>query len=79
MEINRYWYSETQKSISGLFWGWGDHTCHVLVDGEWREYSEWTTSLDGKCNWDDAVLVAESKVELPVMINGVIQNLERVI
>ena len=70
-KINRWWYSEKRKEISKLVWL--DHICHVLVSGEWLQYTEWTTSQDGKCNWDDAVLIAESVKELPIMINYVIQ------
>lgn len=71
MKINRWWYSLEQKRISNIFRP--QHTCHVFVDGEWCEYTEWTTSLNGKCNWEDAILIAESVEELPVMVNGVKQ------
>ena len=37
---------------------------YVLVDGEWKAYSEcWKGN--GKSYWEDAVLVAESEHELP--------------
>ena len=37
---------------------------YVLVDGEWKAYSEcWKGN--GKSNWEDAILVAESEQELP--------------
>lgn len=74
MKINRWWYSKKQKEIVDFFNILDrNHTCNVLVDGEWREYTEWTTSENGKCNWDDAVLIAESEKELPIMVNGVVQ------
>lgn len=73
MKINRWWYSEEQKKISTIFRH--SHTCHVFVNGEWREYTEWTTSLDGKCNWGDAILIAESVTELPIMVNGIKQQM----
>ena len=71
MKINRWWYSEEQKKISNAFRP--HHTCSVFVNGEWHEYTEWTTSLNGKCNWEDAVLIAESITELPIMVNGIKQ------
>ncbi len=69
--MNRWWYSKKQDKITKAFYPF--HTCHVLVNGEWCEYTEWTTSLNGKCNWDDAVLIAESVEELPIMVNGMKQ------
>lgn len=71
MKINRWWYSEKQKEISNRLRH--PHKCHVMVDGEWCEYTEWTTSLNGKCNWDDAILIATSVDELPIMVNGKVQ------
>lgn len=71
MKINRWWYSKRQKRVINTFYPF--HTCHVFVNGRWCEYTEWTSSPDGKCNWDDAVLIAESEVELPIMIDGVEQ------
>ena len=73
MSINRYWYSEGQKRVGDFVWP-HIHERKVLVDGKWYEYTEWTTSPNGKCNWDDAVLLAESETELPLMINGVLQT-----
>lgn len=72
MKINRWWYSKEQKKFSTMVRH--AHTCHVLVNDEWCEYTEWTTSLNGKCNWEDAILIAESKTELPIMVNGVRQK-----
>lgn len=71
MKINRWWYSEGQKDIERIFWPF--HSCHVFVDDKWQEFTEWTTSVDGKCNWDDAILIAESESELPIMVDGVKQ------
>ena len=71
MKINRFWYSDEQKKISNIFYPF--HTCHVFVNGEWREYTEWTTSLNGKCNWEDAILIVESVEDLPVMVDGIKQ------
>lgn len=71
MEINRWWYSEKQKERSiemNCF-----HNRQVFVNGKWCEYTEWTSSLNGKNNWEDAVLIAESATKLPIMINGVRQ------
>lgn len=48
--------------------------CKVKVNGEWHEYTEWTTSWNGRSNWEDAVLVAESRIKLPLMIDGVLQG-----
>ena len=70
MVINRWWYSEKQKERTiemNCF-----YNRQVFVDDKWCEYTEWTT-LNGKSNWEDAVLVAESTTELPVMIDGVRQ------
>lgn len=72
MKINRWWYSKKQEEILNFFNT--HHTCKVFVDGKWREYTEWTTSTDGKCNWDDAILIAESEEELPLKIDGVEQQ-----
>lgn len=73
MKINRWWYSERQKEIGKVLLFGPDHICHVFVNGEWREYTEWTTSLNGKCNWEDVVLIAESEKDLPIKVNGVVQ------
>lgn len=73
MKINRWWYSKKQKKLSNNLRGY-NHVCKVKVNDKWCEYSEWTTSPNGKCNWDDAILVAESIGELPIMINGVYQS-----
>ena len=70
-KTNRWWYSEKQKAISYMFRP--KYTYQVFVDGEWREYTEWTTSSNGKCNWDDAILITESAIGLPIMVNGVKQ------
>ena len=72
MKINRWWYSKKQEEILNFFNP--HHTCKVFVDGKWREYTEWTTSADGKCNWNDAILIAESEEELPLKIDGVEQQ-----
>lgn len=72
MKINRWWYSKEQKNISTMLRG--SHTCHVFVNDKWYEYTEWTTSVNGKCNWEDAVLIAESETVLPIMVNGVRQS-----
>lgn len=71
MKINRWWYSEKQKERSIKM----NSFCNrqVFVNGKWCEYTEWTSSLNGKSNWEDAVLVVESTTMLPVMINGVRQ------
>jgi hypothetical protein len=71
MEINRWWYSEKQKERSVEMNRF--HNRQVFVNGKWHEYTEWTSSLNGKSNWEDAVLIAESTTKLPIMINGVRQ------
>ena len=72
-EINRYWFSKGQKEMESFSDRRG---CvrKVKVNGEWREYTEWTTSWNGRSNWKDAVLVAESMIKLPLMIDGVLQG-----
>lgn len=72
MKINRWWYSNEQKKFQTMFYPF--HSCHVFVNDKWCEYTEWTTSLDGKCNWEDAFLIAESETGLPIMIDGVRQR-----
>ena len=77
MKTNRWWYSKKQKEVidfSNTLNRNYNHTCHVFVDGKWCEYTEWTTSPNGKCNWDDAILIAESEEELPLKIDGVEQQ-----
>lgn len=71
MKINRWWYSEKQKERSIEMNSF--HNRQVFVNGKWCEYTEWTSSLNGKSNWEDAVLLAESTTKLPIMINGVRQ------
>lgn len=72
--INRWWYSRKQHEIINKFYWPDTHRCEVFVNGAWHEYTEWTSSLDGKCNWDDAVLLAESFTQLPIKIDGVEQK-----
>lgn len=76
MVARRWWYSEKQRSV--LRRSSGAHIWHVLVNGDWQEYTECTSSVDSKCNWDDAILIAESDKYLPVMIDGVIACVEHV-
>ena len=71
MEINRWWYSKQQEDASKQIHSFCER--HVFVGGKWCKYTEWTISLNGKSNWEDAVLVAESTTKLPIMINGVRQ------
>lgn len=56
--INRFWYSNEQDS---LFNGVERPKINKVLcpDGVWRQYSEWTSRPEGKCNWKDAKLVAE--------------------
>lgn len=72
----RWWYSVKQESA--LRRSHKTHIWHVLVNGDWKEYTECTSSMDSKCNWDDAILVAESDKYLPIMIDGVIVFVEHV-
>lgn len=58
----KYWLSYMQ-SDGGL------DVNYVLVDGKWLSYSEITNGKD-ICNWDDAKLIAESDVELPIRRSG---------
>lgn len=58
----KYWLSYMQ-SDGGL------DINYVLVDGKWQPYSE-ATHGKGVCNWDDAELIAESDVELPIKRAG---------
>lgn len=67
MEINRWWYSNKQNEIARqdrLF-------RQVLVNGKWLAYTEWTTSKNGKCNFDDAILIAESIKNLPTRLTEI--------
>lgn len=73
-EINRYWFSKEQKGIGMCRLDRRGCVRKVKVNGEWREYTEWTTSWNGRSNWKDAVLVAESRIKLPLMIDGVLQG-----
>lgn len=73
-EINRYWFSKEQKKMDGHSPDRRSCVRKVKVNGEWREYTEWTTSWNGRSNWKDAVLVAESRIKLPLMIDGVLQG-----
>lgn len=72
MKINRWWFSYKQYRHLKMLKPF--HRCEVLVDGKWRMYTEWTTSPDGKCNYDDAILVAESMGKLPLKIDNVEQE-----
>lgn len=72
-EINRYWFSKGQEEMGGCL-AERSHVRKVKVNGEWHEYTEWTTSWNGRSNWEDAVLVAESRIKLPLMIDGVLQG-----
>ena len=70
-DINRFWFSKEQKRHHRK--KAGSSCCEVFVNGKWVEFTQWTTSLFVKCNWSDAVLVAESRVNLPVRVDGVVQ------
>ena len=48
MKINRYWYSKKQEQVAIQLNRFVER--YVLVNGKWHEYTEWTTSLDGKSN-----------------------------
>ena len=72
MDINRWWYSYKQERHLNMLDPF--HKCEVLVGGKWCRYTEWTTSPNGKCNYDDAVLIAESTEKLPLRINNVEQS-----
>lgn len=71
-DINRFWFSKEQKRHKQK--KAGSSRCEVFVNGKWVEFTQWTTSLFGKSNWADAVLVAESRVNLPVRVDGVVQR-----
>lgn len=52
----RFYYSEQQKHASKLF-GHDSKVFVILPTGEKAEYTQMCSSLDGKCNWEDARLV----------------------
>lgn len=66
-KVFRYWFSYEQKKVGQLVDGF-EKVNKVLIGNEWREYTEFTSTEDGKCNWDDAVLLAESNKELSIQI-----------
>lgn len=75
--MNRWWYSEKQKQITNYLKetiGMKNTYCEVYTDFMWQPFTEWTTSPNGKCNWDDAILVAVSDRELPIRVDGVLQG-----
>lgn len=72
MSINRYWYSREQDKYMSMIGK--ANVMEVFVDGEWHKYTQRSSDPGAKCNWKDAVLVAESEIELLVMINGVLQG-----
>ena len=73
-EINRYWFSKEHKRMGMCRPDRRSCVCKVKVNGEWHEYTEWTTSWNDESNWGDAVLVAESRIKLPLMIDGILQS-----
>lgn len=60
----KYWFSYMQSGN-----GFGFDVNYVLVDGKWLPYSEMIRGK-GRCNWDDAELIAESDVGLPIKYGG---------
>ena len=70
-DINRFWFSKEQERCQ--LKTADPSNCEVFVDGKWVKFTQWTTSVFGKSNWEDAVLVAESRIDLPVRVNGVVQ------
>lgn len=61
MFTNRFYYSEQQKAAQ-LACGHDGHCFVVLSTGKEVEYTEWCSSPNSKCNWDDARLVYASDV-----------------
>ena len=72
MSINRYWYSREQDRYMSM--RGNANVMEVLVNGEWHKYTQRSSNPGIKCNWKDAVLVAESEIKLPVMIDGILQG-----
>lgn len=70
-DINRFWFSKEQERFQ--LKTADSSNCEVFVNGKWVKFTQWTTSVFGKSNWRDAVLVAESHIDLPVRVNGVVQ------
>lgn len=70
-DINRFWFSKEQER--SRLKAADSSSCEVFVNGKWVKFTQWTTSVFGKSNWAYAVLVAESSVDLPVRVNGVVQ------
>jgi hypothetical protein len=74
-EFNRWWFSQkysdhlkdvrerTSQEDRPSF-------CEIFVDGEWKEYTEWTAGENSKPHFDDAILLAESYRMLPYRVNG---------
>jgi hypothetical protein len=72
--MNRYWFSRKQKEQrERIIMRNGNRKAEVLTDEGWREYTQWCTSGETSL-WEDAVLVAESKNELPLRIDGHVQG-----
>lgn len=69
--INRFWFSKQQERHQQK--AADSSNCEVFVNGKWVKFTQWTTSVFGKSNWADAVLVAEFSVDPPVRVNGVVQ------
>ena len=58
-KTNKFWYSQGQKEVS---MDYDDDKKCVYVETKygWREYTEWCSSGNNS-NWEDAVLVFETK------------------
>lgn len=73
MHRYRYWYSRGQEEVLQAL---GDRTVRqVFVDGQWRGYTEVTSTPRKRCCWDDAVLIASGNIKFPVMIDGIRQDM----
>lgn len=57
--MNRLFYSSKQEEVAGANL--------VLVDGDWKKYTEWCHERE-KSNWDDAVVVYEREEEPQIKV-----------
>lgn len=62
MFTNRFYYSEQQKCVMQSI-GQDGKNFIVLSTGKEVEYTEWCSSPESKCNWEDARLVYASDTE----------------
>lgn len=61
---NRFYYSSKQDEVCRDSFDYDYYNNYIqLDDGELVRYTQWCSTPDSKCNWDDAVLVATIDVE----------------